>query len=144
MEDRNMQTALSYVLVAVAALLAGFFLYPVVRRRKLIRADQTPFCTHGPTKDPFEVMVLGHSLPLPESPYCPACTEQYLNQYSTHCALCPEPILPGTPVEVAGNNATSTAEFVHVRCGNCAAGFCGMWGEGKLIPPKGWPEPVTA
>jgi hypothetical protein len=130
---------LTFLLCAVVAAvfgISGFFLYPVLRRRKLAQSDLRPFCLHGPTKGVFTVTVFGRALQLSSSPYCPACTEEYFNLYCTHCALCPEPILPGMPVVVAGSNERPKAKYVHGSCDDNDVASCGIWGEGELVPPK--------
>ncbi len=101
-------------------------------RSEFAEGDGEKFvCPHGPSEEPLTVIVLGVECRFAKSPYCQTCTATYLNRYSTLCGLCNRPIFPGDPIEVSGRR---DGEYVHSRCGDCAAAYAGHWGEGKLIP----------
>ncbi len=117
-----------------------------VRESEDDTTQKTPSrCSHGGTSDRITMTILGSTCTLVGSPMCPACTETYLNMYSTICARCREPILPGTPV---GRSSTGARyPFLHLRFDCCQTGalYCGMWGEGCLISlhelkPDTYPE----
>ncbi len=88
-------------------------------------------CPHGPTRGPFTAVILGRECKFERAEDCIPCLEEYLNGNSILCQYCGTPIFPGDPVEVAGGKKEG---FAHTRCGNCAGGYAGVWGEGELIP----------
>jgi hypothetical protein len=93
-------------------------------------------CPHEKATKSFEIIVLGSKFSIePPAPHCPECAEKYLNETSTLCGQCQEPIVPGTPV---AQNATDTAKknpYTHMYRSCCPSGglFCGLWGNGRLI-----------
>ncbi|HYF10338.1 MAG TPA: hypothetical protein VD967_01905 [Candidatus Paceibacterota bacterium] len=90
-------------------------------------------CDHPGFKERIRVTVLGVACELIRSPECVSCAEKYLNEFSVLCHTCRRPIFPGEPVADAG--VGSPPQFAHTRfqCSD-AAGYCGHWGEGKLVP----------
>lgn len=94
------------------------------------------FCSHGSSRAPMEVSVLGHKLMSPfPSPFCLPCTERLFIRYATACGICGEPILPLE--QVCGKLADRPAQpCAHLRNGCCSFAECciGYWGLGELIP----------
>lgn len=90
-------------------------------------------CSHGSERGSYTIFVLGVEVELKDTYMCAACTQDYLNKYSTVCHGCQEPIFPGQRVCVAPEG--SQTPFVHFRveCGGIGAMYCGKWGEGKLV-----------
>lgn len=89
-------------------------------------------CPHEKVAGVFTVEVRGVAFPRVSSDRCPACAQQFAEQYSTTCASCAQPILPGTLVARSGRN---DVPFVHNNdsCRSDPLQYCGMWGEGELI-----------
>jgi hypothetical protein len=90
-------------------------------------------CGHGRfiKSSVHKVTVLGIECSVASSDCSKLCAEEYLNKFSTLCAECEEPILPGDPVGQAWEDASHP--YTHMRCAQSAALFCGKWGEGRLI-----------
>lgn len=105
-------------------------------------------CEHGATERNLKVTVLGVECEFPRSPMCPSCTGEYLNKFSTLCASCERPILPGTPVGQAWNGAPHPCTHLAFECCDSGGLYCGRWGEGRLITlhelnPDKYPEGTT-
>jgi len=107
-----------------------------------------PACPHGRTKHGFKVVLCGHVLEFAWADMCPACAAEYLKKYSTFCAACGGPIIPGSPVAKAYEGAPHPHPFTHAnrKCCPCFLSLCGSWGEGCLISfhesdPKKYPAP---
>lgn len=108
------------------------------RRRKPAPRTSEPLgtrlsCPHG-RGEHFDALVRGSRVRLTSSPLCPGCTESYLDQYATICAVCFEPILVGEPVGVAWDGAPYPYVHLTFTCADSGGQFCGHWGEGKLVP----------
>ena len=90
-------------------------------------------CPNSIVKDKFKVMVKGHKIEIEDSLLCFSCAEKHLNKYSTFCASCEKPIIPGTKVAEAWIGAKYA--FTHLTFNCCLAGalYCGEWGEGRII-----------
>ncbi len=104
-----------------------------IDKEKLVSPGEKILCTHGKMEMGAEYIVLGRKIGLMHSPMCHFCTTQYLNRFSTLCATCLEPILPGTHVGLAWTGALHP--FTHLTFGCCetAGLYCGLWGEGRLV-----------
>ena len=79
------------------------------------------------------IQIRGVTYTFTTSPKCRECTEVYLNKYSTECAVCGDPIIPGEAVGVSGK---PDLPYVHMTfdCTDTGGQLCGRWGEGKLEP----------
>ena len=64
---------------------------------------------------------------------CLECTEKYFNAYSTVCALCKKPILPGMDVARAWEGAFYSLTHATVECCGNEDLVCGRLGEGRLM-----------
>lgn len=94
-------------------------------------AEDCPICHRRKSPTNFKVMVSGVEYDL-YSTYCPECTTDFLNKYSTICAVCGRPILPGEGV--ARSTIGASQPFIHLTFDCCPSGglYCGHWGKGKL------------
>ena len=116
----------------------------VAKQRKRYRHQKQPselqevvgkICSHDRHKRDFRVKVLGKEYRIEKSPMCLTCTREYLNRFSTICAVCRHPIFPYTSVGEALYGTPHA--FTHLAC--CAKTgqlYCGEWGLGRLITPQ--------
>lgn len=103
-------------------------------------------CTHeraNPNR--IVVAVFGVTCDFVNAPMCAACTEPYLNEMSTRCAVCKKPIFPGSPVGAAWEGAFHPFTHLTFDCCESAGLYCGRWGEGRFISlheldPEKYPE----
>lgn len=94
-------------------------------------------CGKEPIAWPAMVTVLGRKVILGDGPTgrCRACVEKELNRVSTQCAICGDPIIPGTLVA----RAPADPPFPHpyacdsYHCSPPGA-QCGVWMHGRLEP----------
>lgn len=92
-------------------------------------------CPHGKSVASFQVIMNNdQKVEVDSSPFCPQCTADYFNKYSTTCAVCKEPIVPSMPVAMAPDGLEFP--YVHLldKCCEDKDLFCGRWGEGELVP----------
>ena len=92
-------------------------------------------CTHPKFKGKVTLQVLGKEVKLVSQGPCAACLEKYLNENSTVCGACGEPIIPGAPVASASLGSPHPYTHMYMTCCPTGALYCGHWGEGELISP---------
>mgnify|MGYP001560526627 FL=1 len=90
-------------------------------------------CGHEKPSGPSTVEVHGVKIGVEVAEICPACIEKYLNRYSTRCASCNGPILPGMPVGQAWKGAPYPHTHMAFDCTESGGLYCGRWGKGRLI-----------
>lgn len=98
--------------------------------------DDPPVCSHEPHRGYARVNVHGHEVdvrPPDGSGICLTCFQKWLDRHATTCAVCGEPILPGS--SVAERSPFDDPPFVHMRpmCCRYPSKYCGKWGAGRLI-----------
>lgn len=93
-----------------------------------------PQCPHPKFEDRCTCLVKGKEMKITSKGPCKDCLEAYLDKYSTICASCAEPILPGEPVAVAWVGAPQKYTHMYAGCCECGGFYCGVWGEGEMIP----------
>lgn len=142
-------------MTAIALILVGFFIaflfvrsawrsgrvnrgYTTAQRKETggpgAEPDLSEFpCDHPRQAPGYVVKVFGTPVRVGEPPVCKDCFEAYLNKYSTYCAVCDLPILPGMHVGQAWSG--SKHPLTHLDTGCCKSGglYCGKWGQGRLI-----------
>lgn len=104
------------------------------RPQWLLRSSELALCGHERARRSFKILVRHTIITVDRTPYCPACTCNYLERFSTLCAVCLQPILPGE--SVARGPSTATHPYTHIgkRCCDSLALHCGTWNEGALSP----------
>jgi hypothetical protein len=109
-------------------------------------------CGHDKPDGPSIVEVYGVKIAVEAAPVCPDCVEEYLNRYSTRCASCRQPILPGMPVGQAWKGSPFPHTHMTFECTESGGLYCGRWGQGRLVTlheldpaqfPPGTPNVMT-
>lgn len=90
-------------------------------------------CDHDKSSSPSIVEVHGMKVGVEVAEICSGCIEKFLNRYSTRCASCNGPILPGMPVGQAWTGAKHPHTHMSFDCTESGGLYCGRWGQGRLI-----------
>ncbi|HTK04824.1 MAG TPA: hypothetical protein VL500_04520 [Candidatus Eisenbacteria bacterium] len=90
-------------------------------------------CGHEKPDGPSIVEVYGVKIAVEAATVCPDCIEEYLNRYSTRCASCRQPILPGMPVGQAWKGSPFPHTHMTMECTESGGLYCGRWGQGRLV-----------
>ncbi len=136
-------------IVAVIAILAAVFIFLrrngvlprsySARPRTEIASPVATFdfgefpCGHDRRGEPATVAVRGTVVAARHERLCAACLSAWLERYSTTCASCGGPILPGEPVGQAWVGARHPHTHLTTDCCETGGLYCGRWGQGRLV-----------